>query len=274
MRATPRLGPSLTTAAIAARIAAATAAGVSPSMTISSTAAMSGSSALSTAPLKVGQYASLVDAGTFLYFEPTLEPERAMPPGNGAMASGTARIAFAAASAAAYRIFGEAGRRLADELAVHDRQAPVTFFSQSLGDLPAVAEIAQGIAELERLLACKPRVTGGSGAGEHALRYPGLQLLLQFGRGDREQQHAHAGPAVQRCTGCELVVDRRLAPAADHRCGEAGHRLRRLARPTRALGGDHDGGRAHAKGFGERVVHPHAVCDQPWHGTSSNGSGR
>src|SRR6266700_1637600 len=91
--------------------------------------------------------------------------------------------------AAAYRIFGEAGRRIADELAVHDRQAPVTSFPQSLGDLPAVAEIAQGIAELERLLACKPRVTGGSGAGEHALRYPGLQLLLQFGRGDREQQH-------------------------------------------------------------------------------------
>src|SRR5438552_18803763 len=101
MRTTPCAGPRLTTAAIAARIAAATAAGVRPSMTISSTAAMPGSSALSTAPFKVGQYASLVDAGAFLYFDPTLEPERAIPPGNGVMASGTARIAVTAASAAA-----------------------------------------------------------------------------------------------------------------------------------------------------------------------------
>src|SRR5262249_59758351 len=69
-------------------------------MTISRTDAASGSSAVLTAPLSVGQYASLVEARTDLYFEPTFEPERAMPPGNGMMTSATRPIAFTAASAA------------------------------------------------------------------------------------------------------------------------------------------------------------------------------
>src|SRR5262249_61421672 len=48
----------------------------------------------------VGQYASLVEA-LALYLDPTLEPERTIPPGNGTITSATALIAFTAASAAA-----------------------------------------------------------------------------------------------------------------------------------------------------------------------------
>jgi hypothetical protein len=70
-------------------------------MTISRTDAISSSSAVFTTPFRVGLYASLVDAMTPLYFEPTFEPERTMPPGNGAIASATFSIARAAASAAA-----------------------------------------------------------------------------------------------------------------------------------------------------------------------------
>src|SRR5258706_8456432 len=101
MRTAPRLGPSLTTATTPAPMAAATASDVNPSITISSTQAASGSSAVSTAPRSVGQKARLVDAGTPLYFEPTLEPDRTMPPGNGMMAAGTFAMAAVAASAAA-----------------------------------------------------------------------------------------------------------------------------------------------------------------------------
>src|SRR5579871_574346 len=101
MRTAPRFGPSLMTAAIPAAMATATASEVNPSITISSTQAASGSSAVSTAPRNVGQKAWLVDAGTPLYFEPTLEPDRTMPPGNGVMVSGTLAIAAVAASAAA-----------------------------------------------------------------------------------------------------------------------------------------------------------------------------
>src|SRR5258706_6244565 len=60
-----------------------TSASVSPSMTISSTAPVSGDNSLLTAPRNVGQNASLVEAGSALYFEPTFEPERTTPPGKG-----------------------------------------------------------------------------------------------------------------------------------------------------------------------------------------------
>src|SRR5262249_49739913 len=72
---------------------------VNPSMTISSTATVSGPSPDFTRPRSVGQNASLVEAMAPLYLEPTLEPERTMPPGNGVMVSGTAPMASTALSA-------------------------------------------------------------------------------------------------------------------------------------------------------------------------------
>ena len=108
---------------------------------------------------------------TPLYFEPTLEPERTIPPGNGTMTSATCAIAATAASAAASvvcgaaahdeqiaaadRFLGQAGRRFANKLAVHDRNAPIVLAAEPLGDLPTVAEITQRVAELE--LAPRPR---------------------------------------------------------------------------------------------------------------------
>jgi hypothetical protein len=43
----------------------------------------------------------LVEALAPLYFEPTFDPERAIPPGNGMMTPATWRIALTAASVAA-----------------------------------------------------------------------------------------------------------------------------------------------------------------------------
>ena len=80
--------------------------------------------------------------------------------------------------AAADRLFGQAGGRLADELAVHHRNAPVMAAVEALGNLPAVAEIAQRIAEPQGFRAVEARIACGPGTGEHALRHPALQLLL------------------------------------------------------------------------------------------------
>ena len=133
-------------------------------MTISRTDAMSLSSALRPEPFNVGQYASLVEATTPLYLEPTLEPERAMPPGkrqddirhcgdgfHGAFCCGECRLGAGAHDddiAAADGGLAEAGRRAANKFAVHHRYAPVLFVPETLGDLPAVAEKAQRVAEL------------------------------------------------------------------------------------------------------------------------------
>ncbi len=86
-----------------ARMASATDLDVRPSMTISSTAMVSASSSDFTAPFSVGQNASLVEATAPLYFEPTFEPERTMPPGNGVITSGTLAMASTAASVASSR---------------------------------------------------------------------------------------------------------------------------------------------------------------------------
>ena len=85
-----------------ARMAARDAAAVRPSMTISSTDADVGRQLVADrGPSGSGRYASLVEASRPLYFEPTFEPERTMPPGNGMMTRGRLRIAATARSAAA-----------------------------------------------------------------------------------------------------------------------------------------------------------------------------
>ena len=105
-------------------------------MTISITQPISGVSSDFVAPRKVGQKASLVEAIIALYFEPTFEPERTTPPGNGMITFGTLRIASMAASTAgecrglmfcqhkkvaAADGAHHAGGFLAQELAVHHR---------------------------------------------------------------------------------------------------------------------------------------------------------
>ena len=66
----------------------------------------------STRPRRVGQKAVLVLARSALYLLPTFEPDRAMPPGNGRMTSGTARMAATAASAAASVVGASTPRRM------------------------------------------------------------------------------------------------------------------------------------------------------------------
>src|SRR5215467_3646855 len=50
--------------------------------------------------------------------------------------------------AAANCILGEAGRRVANEFTVHHRYAPIASVSETLGDLPAVAEETQRVTKL------------------------------------------------------------------------------------------------------------------------------
>ena len=148
------------------------------------------------------------------------------------------------------------------------------FAAEALGHLPAIAKIAQRIAELEDLFALDPGVACRTGAREHALPYPRLQLFLQLRGRRREQQNTHARAPVGCLFRGEFEIDPRLTPAADHGCCKARHGDGRLPCPARRIGSDRQRGRAHAKGFRERIVDPHPFDCQDAHGTNSNGSGR
>ncbi len=208
-----------------------------------------------------------------------------MPPGNGAIASGNrgdrlrrrfgcgerrlCRPSHQNEIAAADRALGEPGGPLADELPVHHRDAPEMAAADALRDLPAVAEVAQPVTELEGFGSVEPGVTGRAGAGEHALSDPVEQLLLQLAGRSGAKQNAHAGTAIRRCLLIKVAVDARLDAAGDDGGGEPGRHLRRATRPARARRGDHDRGRAHVERLGEGVVDPHAVARHVGHGTVS-----
>ena len=119
------------------------------------------------------------------YFDPTLEPERTMPPGKGAIASATfldrlgggfrrgqCRLRTAAHDqqiAAADRLPGQAGGRVAHELAVHDwnspeRRAPNAWRSGSRRRNSAAHRRDGRAAQLQCRQACR------AGACENALR--------------------------------------------------------------------------------------------------------
>src|SRR5512135_2453225 len=100
-RRIPRAAPRATTAPIPVRIAAATSAALRPSITISSTAPISAVSFVAATPRIVGQKASFVEARSDGYLDPTFEPERTTPPGNGRITFGSCRIAATATSHAA-----------------------------------------------------------------------------------------------------------------------------------------------------------------------------
>ena len=90
----------------------------------------------------------------------------------------------------------------------------------------------------------------------------------------REQQDPHARTPVRGLLRGEFAIDPGLTSAADHRGRKARHGDGRLPCPARRIGSDRQRGRAHAKGFRERIVDPHAFHRQDTHGTNSNGSGR
>ena len=166
--------------------------------------------------------------------------------------------------AAADRAIDRAHRILAQELAVHDGDAPVAahlalMVGQALGDREAVAEIADRAAELDLGRALDAGKAGGAGAGEDALAHALEELVLQPVRLEAEQQDAHAGAPVGRFLGRQLGVDAGLGAAADHRGGEARHHRRRDHRPFRRVVGDDDRGARDVEGFGEGVLDLDAV---------------
>ncbi len=207
-----------------------------------------------------------------------------MPPGNGVITPSTSSIALTRALAggkhggvrlaehqqiaAADRLLGQAGGRLAEELAVHHRDAPESPAADQLRHLPAVAEESERGAELQLLLAFEPGEAGRARAGQHALADAVAELPLQLVGVHGEQQHGHAGAAVQRLVGRQRALDAGLGAAGDHRGGEAGHGAGGDQRPFERRRGDDDPRADHGEGLGEGLDDGDAfdLQIQTWHG--------
>ena len=118
------------------------------------------------------------------------------------------------------------------ELAVHHRHAPVAPAAEPLGDLPAVAEIAHRVAELQRVGAVEPGVAGRAGRGQHALADAVdncfCSSCVETANSSTRTPGRPSGVSLRR----QHALDRRLAAAADHRGGEAGHASRPPAAPS------------------------------------------
>src|SRR5262249_31092270 len=111
--------------------------------------------------------------------------------------------------AAADRLL-HAERLLDEELAVHDRNAPVALAVEELARLVLVAEVAQEAADGDALLALRQAVeTRGGRARQDALTDAIDEALTEAGGVEREQQDADAGSAVRRVVGSELRFDAR-----------------------------------------------------------------
>jgi hypothetical protein len=167
---------------------------------------------------------------------------------------------------------GDAEALLHEELALHDRHAPVALTLEHLAGLIAVAEVAHLPAHVDRVLGLDAVEAGRGRRGQHALPdaldQPLADALLVHG----EEQHAHAGAPVRRLV--EHALDRRLALAADHRGGEARHRTAGLQRPLGRRCRDDDARAPHRERLGERVDDLRAVQPHPivLAGSSSHGS--
>ena len=174
--------------------------------------------------------------------------------------------------AAADRRARQGDRRFTNELAVHHRNAPIALGSQTLRNLPSVAEIAQRIPQFQPLFSFEIAVAGRTRRGQHALSDAVAKLVLQVGRRHREDQHANAGPPVGRLIRPKLPVDGGFATAADDRGRVTRHRHGGLPRPAQAVRGDDDRGGPHAESFGERIVDQDAIQSHRLHDTASKGS--
>src|SRR5262249_40298592 len=156
---------------------------------------------------------------------------------------------------------GGADAVVAQELAVHHGNAPVAAPVEALADLVAVAEVAQGAAELQRRALAQAGKAGGAGAGEHALADAVAQLLLQVLGRHAEDEDGDARAAVGSFGSIERALDASLAAAGDHRGGEAGEALRSRVGPGQGVGSDEETRRRHAEGLGEGVLDRDAVDD-------------
>src|SRR5262249_13348269 len=116
---------------------------------------------------------------------------------------------------------------LTEELAVHDRQPPVTPALELLAELPAVAEEAQVPADADGLLLDHRQavIAGGGGASKHALPDAVDNRFLKRVAVKSEQKKADAGAAVRRLVGTESTFDAGFGVTADDRGRIAGGRL-------------------------------------------------
>src|SRR5262249_9051755 len=141
-----------------------------------------------------------------------------------------------------------------EELTLHHRNGPEALAVEERARLVLAAKVAQEAADRDTLLALRQAVeTRGGRAGQHALPDPIHEALAEAGRVEREQQDADAGPSVRRIVVRKLRLDARFDLAADHRGGEAGHRLRRRARPGGRMRRDDDARRTHVERLGKGV---------------------
>ena len=141
--------------------------------------------------------------------------------------------------------------------------------AELLGDLPAVAEIAQRRAELELVRPpASPAKQALPGRGQHALADAVLQLLLQLVGAHRED-HARGTPG--RPSGVAAAgSSTSIAASQPQPITEVAKPVIEIAACRAHLrfgAGDDDRRRAHAEGFGEGVVDGDAVdaSAAAWH---------
>src|ERR1019366_9866973 len=176
--------------------------------------------------------------------------------------------------AAADGFLGEPGRRLAQELAVHDRDAPKMAGAEFLRNLPAIGEIADRIANRQSVGAIEIGETGGAGRGQDALAHAAHELSLQSTGRHGKNENTDAGAPVRRAAPRPLAIYARLGAAADHGGGISRHGGGRLPRPAAIGGGQEDRRAAHWESFGETIVDPNTISFHRTHATSRKGSAR
>src|SRR5262245_44682905 len=165
---------------------------------------------------------------------------------------------------AAADAFDRAESVLAQKLAVHDRQAPVTAAGEFLAELPAVAEETQVAADANRLVLDDGQsvVTSGRRAGENALPDAIDSRFLQRVAVEGEEENAEPRPAVRRFVRRQYFFDARFNIAADDARGVTGGDLPGGEGPVRSLGGNDQPRRGHWKCFGESFIDEDVVHGQ------------
>src|SRR5665647_1024345 len=152
-----------------------------------------------------------------------------------------------------------------DEFAIHDRHAPVALTAELLGDLIAVAEKAQVLAQIDAGDFGIPAVDAGESrsrrAGQYALPHAGFQLLHEHGAAHGKHEDCHARPSVRSFCWTQFALDASFHAAADDRSSKASHGMSGVVSPFMVLRGDDDARAAHVEGFGEGVVDGDAIND-------------
>ena len=145
---------------------------------------------------------------------------------------------------------------LAEELAVHDWDAPEALIAEFLRLLKAIAKVTYAAADLDPLLlgtVPDAVVTSGRRARENALTDSRLQRFGQCVDAESEHEDRHAGPSVGSLTRRDIALDRRFDIARDHARRVPAQHRRSRSRPPFIGGGDDQPRGLNRKRFGKRV---------------------